>query len=570
LIGGIARLLRGRESKLSLFMVVSFLAHFMLGVTLYFMALRDRYSAVGLARLEENTIGRLLEGFYQNMSPKEPQISGVTPEQASVALKRIYDRLQFDLNLTEEERAEILEKMLDIKSEAEAVSIIHSVSEAEMDGLTDEMVRKADLQRSSRDPIEFVKQSSSGKYTVHKINAKTAAFIDRMKEKTSNGLVMTISGGQAVLVPAGDGPKEVPSEYYFRTSPYLKMAAVRAGLFTIVREYTNPQGFKKGPRLPEGITDNKRTAEHLPGDKSAIIVFISAQSASTAVVSAERLPLKLNESQFREILDRLMALDVEEQLIIFKREYLDRYDWESRDLALLTREFIFNNLNGVFFVLDDLAVAFDRAEELFYKRPVYNFFAGVAGCFPRTRTDSEIRFYLASALDFELRTLRKILAVRSDIDAVIKGERRIASMFQPEAKALVLGQICDDLLQSVRKLRISPGMMVDWYMHRQQEKLSELTESGGETRNRALTTWGKLLWREGDYDGAIAKWKMVDMSVPGYSREFGQIIGIIDRYGFNSKVQRAIDEKLYTEDVTGREDRLNRHLKYHTWDKRGT
>jgi hypothetical protein len=225
-------------------------------------------------------------------------------------------------------------------------------------------------------------------------------------------------------------------------------------------------------------------------------------------------------------------------------------------------------MNGVFFVLDDLAGAFDQAEELFYKRPVYDFFAGMAGCFPRTRTDSEIRFYLASAQDFELRTLRKILVVRSDIDAVIKGKRRPASMFQPEAKAFVLGQICDDLLQSVGKLRISPGMVIDWYMHRQQEILSELTECGGETQNRALVTWGKLLWREGEYDRAIAMWKKADMSIPSYSRAFEEIIRIIDRYGFNGKVQRAIDEILYTEDVPGREDRLNRHLKFHTWDKR--
>jgi hypothetical protein len=549
-------------------LILSFLAHFVLGVTLFFTALPNRYSASGLSRLEENVIGRLVKDFYRNVSLKEPPISEVTPEQVSAVLKKLYDRLEFARDLTETERAEILEKILDTKYEAEAVSILHPLSEAEMDDHIDERVRKTDLQLSSRDPIEISKQGSSGKYTVHKINAKTAALIDRMKEETSTGSVMTISGGQTVLVPTGNGPKEVPAEYYFRTSPYRKMAAVRGGLFTIVREHANPLDFTREPRLPEGITGNERTAEHLPGGESPIIVFISTQSAGTAVASAERRPLKLSKSQFGEILDDLMALDVEEQLTIFKREYLDRYDWESADLALLTREFIFNNMNGVFFVLDDLAGAFDQAEELFYKRPVYDFFAGMAGCFPRTRTDSEIRFYLASAQDFELRTLRKILVVRSDIDAVIKGKRRPASMFQPEAKAFVLGQICDDLLQSVGKLRISPGMVIDWYMHRQQEILSELTECGGETQNRALVTWGKLLWREGEYDRAIAMWKKADMSIPSYSRAFEEIIRIIDRYGFNGKVQRAIDEILYTEDVPGREDRLNRHLKFHTWDKR--
>ncbi len=509
-----------------------------------------------------------MDDFYSRSIPKDQGISGITPEQASIALKRIYDRLQFDRDMTATDRAQVLEKMLDTEYEGEPVSMFDPASEAETDRLIDEMVRKADLQRSSRESIEFVKQSSSGRYSVHKIDTKTASLIDRMAANKSTGSAMTMSGGQTVLVPTGNGPKEVPAEYYFRISPYHQMAALRAGLFTIVGEYPKSPDLAGKPRLTEAMAASRRAAENLPGGESAMIVFILAPSDGAPAVPAERRSLKLNGSQFGEILDKLMALDAEEQLTVFKKEYLDRYDWESPDLALLTREFIFNNLNGVFFVLDDLAGAFDQAEELFYKRPVYDFFAGVAGSFPGTRTDSEIRFYLASTQDFELRTLEKILAVRSDIDAVVAGERRMASTFQAEAKALVLRQISDDLLRSAGRLRISPAMMVNWYRQRQEETLSDLTESGGDTRNRALVAWGKLLWQEEEYQRAIAKWKMVDMSGQGYSGAFGQIIEIIDRYGFNSKVRRAIDEELYKEDAPGREDRLNRHLRFHTWNRR--
>ena len=205
---------------------------------------------------------------------------------------------------------------------------------------------------------------------------------------------------------------------------------------------------------------------------------------------------------------------------------------------------------------------------MFFKRPAYDFFKSMAGRFRGTRTDSEIGFYLVSGLDCELRTIRRILAAREDIRAVLKGERKPASMFRAEAKALILGQIHRDLLQRLENFGMSIDMMMEWYLQREQGALATLAERGGETRNRALVQWGELLWREQDYDGALAKWKMVDMSVPGYTRSFGQIREIIDWYGAVGQARPAIEGRLLSEEAAGRGDLLARHLRFHTWERR--
>ena len=557
-----------KQSGLLRFSIFSLVGHAFLVLTLALVVPPGRSLEDGASRLGEDAIESLTTRLSQKLDLERSQIPGLVPESASLVLKRALENLQFDGNIGEADRGALAESMLDSVYRMTINASHASLSESHLERLVDEIVQQAGRTRSSKDLLEIVGQGPGGSYAVHKIKSNIAALIDRMEEMPGSAPVMTMAGGQTVLVPAGRGPKEVPSEYYFRTSPFRKMAAVRSGLFATIGELADPLGSGREPPRPKGLTADSMTIDRPPAGPSTGIVFISTRIAGSDAALGERRELDLGRQDVVEILDRLMALDVGEQLKVFREEFLDRYDWESPGLALLTREFIFNNLNGVFFVLDDLAGAFDQAEELFYKRPAYDFFKSMAGRFPGTRTDSEIGFYLVSGLDCELRTIRRILAAREDIRAVLKGERKPASMFRAEAKALILGQIHRDLLQRLENFGMSVEMMIEWYLQREQGALAALAERGGETRNRALVQWGELLWREEHYDGAIAKWKMVEMNVPGYSRSFGQIMEIIDRYGALGQARRAIEGKLLSEDAAGRVDLLNRHLRFRTWERR--
>lgn len=141
-------------------------------------------------------------------------------------------------------------------------------------------------------------------------------------------------------------------------------------------------------------------------------------------------------------------------------------------------------------------------------------------------------------------------------------------MYQDRAKAATLGRIRRDLLLRLKRLSLSPDRLVAFYLQREQDILSGLAERGGEIRNRALVRWGELLWRERKYEAAVAKWKMVDLSAPGYSRSFGRVISIISRYGASGRAHRDIEDRLHAEDAIGRADRLGRQLRFHIWARR--
>lgn len=554
------------------FLIFSLTAHLLLVLILSFVAPRGHDLGTGPSRLKDDVIKSLSERLSEKLAAA--QIPNFPPEDASSALKNVLGRLAFANDVREADRAALAESILESAFGTMAGSSFSSLTKTDADGLDDLIMKRAREQSFSEDPIEIIRQGPGGDYAVHRVKPSIAALIDRMAKEPEPRSVMTLARGQMVLAHTGQGPKEVPAEYYFRSSPLRKMAAVGAGLFTAFGEFADrgDPGHDDALGAKDRTSDGTRTrypqrTSRIPGTG---IVYVSARRAATGPPPVKRAVLILEKSDISAVLDRLMALDVDEQLVTFKKDYLDPYDWDSPCLALLTREFIFNNLNGVFFVLDDLAGAFDQAEELFYKRPVYDFFMRTADGFPGTRTGAEIRFYLAAALDYELRSIQRILAIREEVDAVLKGDLAAPAMFQGKAKALILGQIQQNLFQQLAERRMSPGALADWYLRREQGILSRLAEQSGETRNRALVKWGELLWREEDYDGAVAKWRMVEINIQGYSRSFGQIMEIIDRYGIPRQARQAIDEKLQAEETNGRMDRLNRHLRFHTWKRRSS
>jgi hypothetical protein len=561
-------LLSAGEDGFAKFLAASFIAHSLFLAALALATSPRDDHATAAWKAETRLIGDIAADLAGKSSFKGSPAGEVTVEMVAGLLTRIYNRLEFSRDLTDRERSEIFRQLIDTENPA-AAAVAVPLSDAELDSLIEAKIKEG-LALSSGGIVELMPRPAGGRLPVRKLGAARAAEIGRrQQEEKAPAAVKTISDGQAVLVPVESGTMEVPAEYYFRSSPLRKMAALGADIFTIIRERGSAPGFMRGRSSPSAAAGTKALPPRLSGNGTALLVFLRAGGAPVPKLAAQRPRLRLSRPELERILDSLMALDTEGQLSAFKEDYLDRYDWDDGDLALLTREFLFNNMNGVFFILDDFAAAFDQAEELFFKRPVYDFFGGLAGRAPGTATDAEIRFYLAAGLDFELRTLERMLAVRKELDEVIEGRKRPASVFQPEAKALVLKRISDDFLGAAARLGLSAAEVLDWHVAQQQRILEGLAETGGETRNRALYAWGKLLWAQGEYEEAVRKWRQVDVSVPLRAYAYLSIMEIIDRYGLTDGVRKAVGEKLAQENASDRGFRLARHLKFHTWAKRG-
>jgi hypothetical protein len=519
-------------------------------------------SAKGYEKFDQATLTALEERWVREWaSAEKPEpLPGDSEEGMLPTLRGVLERLRFDDGINEADQVSIAECLLKTASQTAPENSFAT----EQDFGEEEIVRRGIQEIREKAGVDVV--AVGPEFLVRKTPPDFKAAIDRFRGDTSHA-ALSIDGGQGVLVPSAEGPKQVPAEYFFRASPFREIAAAGADLFPALRELT---ASERAGNNSSGLANEEEegAAPGIPSGRNSGIVLISVLPVPEGSAPGKKPALTIGGPEIDRVLDQLMTLDVERQLRVFEREFLECYDWESSGLALLTREFVFRNLNGIFFVLDDLALDYDRLEELFYKRPAYEAFKSWAGRFPGTLTDSEISFYLVAELDFELRTFRSLLAAGEIIDAVLEGRRKAPAMYQDRAKAATLGRVRRELLLRLKRLSLSPDRLIDAYLQREQDIISRLAERGGETRNRALVRWGELLWRERDYEAAVAKWKKIDLGFPGYSHSFGRVLSIISRYGAGGRARRDIEDRLYAEDAVGRVDRLGRQLRFHLWARR--
>lgn len=556
------------SNKFAFFVGLSLLGHlFLLLILSGVISTGENLSPV-LPLTEEKMFSRLAAEAASKLDIQDRTEEEVTAEKIAVLLRKIYERLTFSPWFTEKEKSEILRRFLQVDYSTEDIHVPEVTSNADLDRLIEARLQAGGLKLSSGKSVEVFRPLSGDKYEIYKVYQEKSGMLERRKVSQVSKTLKVISDGRIVVAPTDYGPKELPAGYYFRASPYKKMAAQGGYLFSVIRQQSIQPQFASHEKKAKVVTGTEFARPNIPGSDGFLTVFLSSGIHQAIILPEKKPALILGEAGRKRILDELMPLSIEQQLSFFKKEYLDRYDWNSDELARLTREFLFNNMNSVFFVLDDLSAAFDQLEELYYKRPVYDFFSGCASQLPGSRVNTEARFYLASTLNFEQRTLTKLLNCQADAGKVINGQKKPASIFQPQSKAMTIKQIYLDYLRLSGKLKISVDRVENWYIRQQEKIYADLANCGGEIRNRTLYAWGKLLWQQGQVEQAVEKWKEVNLAEPISSREFWKIRGIIDSYRLSENVRKAIDEALIREAVLDRASLLDRHLKYNTWENR--
>ncbi|MDH4272795.1 MAG: hypothetical protein OEW18_12565, partial [Candidatus Aminicenantes bacterium] len=409
----------------------------------------------------------------------------------------------------------------------------------------------------------------SGRLEIYKLMKSDAEALDELKSRGDYVQERPAETGGTVRLAANIGPKDVPAEYFYRDGPYEEILARGASLFSAVDGFPdlNPEEQASGKDLASGIPAAPAIP---PVDKASFTIVYLPRSLtdSRPPRMGEAAALPASNDEMARVLDGLMAFPEEEQFARFEKDYLVKYDLDDEDLARLTREFLYANINGAFFVVDDLSSAFDSLEEFFYKKPVFEKLDTWRRKAPRSKTAAELLFCLASAYDFEKRVIRYLAVAHPEAKDVLDRKLKPRSLFNPGVKAFVVITVCRDLLGRLARGGYSSlDEAISRYTQEQFRIYDSLLGFGGETKNRALLAAGCLLWQEGDHDGAIKRWRQIDVtSKIVLARRIQR--SLEDPWGFRRSPIRLIDEDLAQDSAKNTAILHERAVKFHKWSRR--
>ena len=285
--------------------------------------------------------------------------------------------------------------------------------------------------------------------------------------------------------------------------------------------------------------------------------------ASESKIDKSRI-FNLPKDQWEEKLNELMTYPEEEQFRIFEQEYLQNLDWNSAALAEFTQSFINYNLNGVFLIHDPFTTAFDSLEELFYKKQIFERMAALIEKYPHTQVSEEFIFCLASSYDFEKRVIEYLRLAYPRANEVYLKNSPLDYLFNSLAKALVVKNVYEKLLESLKPKGFSSIDETIGKYTEQEIKIYEwLAKREGQTRARALYALGQTFWDNGDEEQAIKTWQQIEeKECPGSLVRFVRLLK-------ETTADRLFQEiELNYESSRNSKYLYQRSLTFHKWSRR--
>jgi hypothetical protein len=417
--------------------------------------------------------------------------------------------------------------------------------------------------------------SAEGGPQLYRLAQEKEQRLASLSARKDEPVAWTVISGRVILLHQ-KGTDIIPEEYFFRTPPYEAMLAVGSKLFYIVRGFPqleSPEEAKaQSPAASASVLTVSQESEGSAGRRSPpgyLTIFFPRSSPASAISLklTEPVSVELTEETRDNILDRLMGLPEHDQVTAFFRDYLDKYDPDSPDVALLTGEFIYRNLGMVLILTDPLSAGFDCLEEGFYNKLSMEDFTSYCLKNPRTRTGAEILFYLASSYDFEKRAIRHLQESLETARAVLAGWRGDLAVYDKKAKAFVVEELERELRGELTGLGRSKLDSVRARYAEEQIKIYRfLADMGGDIRNRALYALGEVYWDEGRSDLALEAWKTIDPSFAfGPLDEIRRIMsGTENTVNLVSRISGALSREADFDSS----EQFGRLLKFHKWAKR--
>ncbi|HJX05784.1 MAG TPA: hypothetical protein VJ461_03675 [Candidatus Nanoarchaeia archaeon] len=550
--------IRKKQERLSYFIGLSLLAHMtMLGSIMMFRAANNPKP------VKSTTEYRAVQEALRDIN--------LTTLSSILTDKDILTAIPYlDENLTAKEQADIFKAII-------SKSMLR-LKEQNNDGT----ITPQDMVAMFKDLQEFETSQGSRLYRFDDGVKRESKFFSLTKEryerlqtlKQEENIDKRQTKSGDVEVWTGKSFVRVPKEYYFHKAPYEQMLATGSRLFYAVEGFPMlemPGGAMMANEDSYQIQKVKTIATKKPTEFS---IFLLPRSKITNMKPKPiyTSQVTLTKENISTILDDLMQLNEVEQIKVFDRDYLQKYDPQNYLLASLTGDFIYKNLGIVFILQNPLSTGFDFLEQLYYRKQSFDKFITYWHNNPNTQTGIEILFCLAAFYDFERRSLLYLHESAEVAEKVLRNEAVEFDVFNKQTKAYVLHQTYQDLVSQIQGRGVlSLDSVLKTYEEQQAKIYHRLISMGGDIKNRARFSLGVLYWDEARSDRAIRTWKEIDSSY--FTPCLDQIRKIIasNNSDENSRsLVSRIDNVLNAEDAKNRHEFLGRLTQYHKWEKRLT
>jgi len=324
-----------------------------------------------------------------------------------------------------------------------------------------------------------------------------------------------LAGSRQVRVATERGDRFVPSEYFFRTSPFRELSGEGGGLFYILDGFPSLSGEKSRPPTPPEAMRSVRRKERRfsPGndfrvERIAGTGFVKdTEWAAVPERSGRAVPPGPVDPLGGEVLNELMLLPEVEQFRLFRRRFLDDADPNDRELADFSTRFIRHNLSSSFVVVSDVSAAFDFVEEVHFNKALDREFAEYWRSRPGSRTGAAFLLALASHYEFERRALVKLFKAAAPAEAFLRRRSKTSEIHDKREKSAVIRKVHDKLVRGLEKRGFRSFEEVARRYREEEEKIyRRLIEMGGEERAAGLYALGNLSWESRRFEEALDLW----------------------------------------------------------------
>lgn len=419
---------------------------------------------------------------------------------------------------------------------------------------------------SSQEKVRLFHDNLNNAFELDKLKGRKEEELDRVMEDGGRDESRPLTRNHNVRIEMkdflGKSIVDIPDEIYFRTCPYKSILFHGASLFSIHRRPFDPDR-QAAPRTGDSPSPAAGGSLHA-------VLFINLGMAHPLSEKKRKIPaasaFPLGPKEKAAYLDGLMSLTEVDQLAAFNRAFLNNHDPEDPNLAEFIHEFVYSNLNSVFVGINDVSLAFDYLEEIYYKRPIYDFYLSYWNQYPHTQTAREFLFSLAGAYEFEKRALTTVFAAYAKAKAVLN-DGKSYNLYQEKAKSFVIREIVDDLWAKNER---HPNQSLEEAVRRYDKIILAMYDLLGRRKDelgcRALFMKGRFLWDHNDPKEAAAVWRAIPMDYDNTAfQSIRPYLGLEtkDSRTFRRGVADSLNPR--TADDAGL---LSRLLKYHKWSMR--
>lgn len=319
-----------------------------------------------------------------------------------------------------------------------------------------------------------------------------------------------------VWVRSPSGTKIIPTQYFFKESPYEQILAQGVHLFTIVEGFPVLEAkplpsIRYVDMMPESLFQEK-------AGRGFQVVLLSGFSDSIDWMLSEKQDdcenLEISpafEEHFDKFCDEFLILSEEQQFLYFREKYLEKYDPNSEDLAYLTGRFFHRNLNNIIIPVSAISSAFDYLEELYFNKPLESQFVRFWQDYPDTLVGARVLLTLASHYDFERRAIAYLYDAYDGAKRYLRQKYKVAEVYDKETKCYVIQDIFEKLDRELRERGYgSAEEAMQKYVAEEIKIYDMVIAMGGESRNDGLYDLAGLYWDLGLRDLAVDTWAQID------------------------------------------------------------